>query len=90
LGGNILGEDEMKDVRPGCRDRFQELERDMMGVPGDEYGMRRKVGIMWTDYLKRKESGNRKQVTWDKILQVALALLQSGLLIFVLTGGKMS
>jgi len=80
----------MKDVRPVCQERFQELERDMMGVPGDEYGMRRKVGVMWTDYLKRKESGNRKQFAWDKILQVALALLQSGLLIFVLTGGKMS
>jgi len=85
-----LGDDEMKDIRPVCRERFQELERDIAGIPGEEYGMRRKVNIMWTAHLKRKESGNRKQVTWDKILQVALALLQSGLLIFVLTGGKMS
>jgi hypothetical protein len=80
----------MKEMRPPCRERFLELERDMRGAPGDEFGLRRKVGIMWTDHLKRKEADKNKKVAWGTLLQFFFAFLQSGLLILLLTGGKMS
>jgi len=85
-----LSDEEIKEIRPYCRERFQEFERDMMGIPGDEFGMRRKIGIMWTDYLKRKEAASIKKVAWDKILQTGLAVLQSGLLVYWISGGKAS
>jgi hypothetical protein len=85
-----LSDDELKQIRPACRDLFLELERDMRGIPEGEYGMRKKVSILWTAHLKKKESDNLKKVAWDKILNTALAFLQSGLLIMLLTGGKTS
>ena len=80
----------MKEVRPVCRERFQDLERDLTGVPGDEFGIRKKVGIMWTAHLKRKETEHAKKIAWDKVLQIGLAALQSGALVYLISGGKAS
>jgi len=85
-----LSDEEVKEIRPFCRERFQEFERDMLGVPGDEYGMRRKVGVLWTAHLKRKETEIIKKVAWDKVLHIGLAALQSGLLVYVISGRKVS
>ena len=85
-----MSDEELKEIRPTCRERFQELERDMVGVPGDEYGIRRKVGVLWDERLKRKESEGIKEVAWDKLLHIGLAALQSGLLVYLISGGKVS
>ena len=92
-----MGEEDFKEIRPVCRERFQELERDMVGVPGDEYGIRRKVGVLWEERVKRKEAEALqrvadvdKKIAWDKVFNTGLAVLQSGLLVYLISGGKVS
>lgn len=83
-----MGGENYKEIRPECREAFQEWQRDMVGVPGGDFGIRKKVGIMWTAHLKRKETEAVRKIAWDKILQITLALVQSGLLMFLISGGK--
>ena len=66
--------------------RLTVIEHDLDG--NGEPGMREKVTTLWHHHIEYSGVNRRRSIAWDKVFNFALALLQSGLLIYLIKGGK--
>lgn len=75
--------EKLEDINPDIEKRLTIVERDLNG--NGEFGIRKKINILWTKHLKNKEVEDREKIAWDKISQLFLAFLQSGLLVYLIS-----
>lgn len=66
------------DIQIDCAKKFQKIEGDLYN---DGVGMKFKVNKLWEWFHQKGGSSSN----WAVIFQVSLALIQSGLLVYLIT-----